>query len=159
MTLPVSAFPVTAGAAVVGLGTVAATVGFGDPCRGPGEVLGPDVEGRALARDGLGVGVGVRVGTGELAEPVVDGGAGDAAGCAATDACAADAAAELAAAEPAAAVPAAEVAAAALAAAAELTATELPDGCFRSAGFVEFVQAASAEKAPIARTTLVRRAV
>jgi hypothetical protein len=61
MTLPVSGFPVTAGADVVGLGTVLATVGFGEPCRWPGEV-GADGEAFADALGGVRVGVGLGVG-------------------------------------------------------------------------------------------------
>jgi hypothetical protein len=121
MTLPVR-FPVTAGAAGVGFGTLIPTGGFGEPCRWPGELVGPDVEGPAVAvaLDGVGVGLGVRVGlgvtvgttgTGEMAEWVAGGAAED-------DAASDDAAAEGSA---TAAEPAAE-----LAAVAELTATELP---------------------------------
>jgi hypothetical protein len=77
MTLPVSFCPAAAGAAVVGFGTLIPTGGFGEPCRCPGELVGPDVEGLALAVDleglGVGEGLGVRVGvgtagTGEMAE-------------------------------------------------------------------------------------------
>ena len=111
MTLPVSFCPVTAGAVAVGLGTLIPTGGFGEPCRWPGEVVGADVEGRAL---GVAVGVGDgSAGTGEMAEWV--GGAADEtapAEVAASDcAGAVGAAAEDAGAEPAAAEPtAAEVA-------------------------------------------------
>lgn len=119
MTLPVSLFPVSAAVDAVGFGTLIPTGGTGDPCRWPGELAPPDVEGLAfaVALDGPGVGVGVGVGlgvsvgiagTGERAEWV--------AGCAAeddaADVAAEDAAAELAAEEP-------DVAA-------ELTAAELP---------------------------------
>ena len=152
MTLPVSFCPVTAGAVAVGFGTLIPTGGFGEPCRWPGEVVGADVEGRALGvavgrpAVGVGVGFGVRVGdgsagTGEMADRV--GGAADetvpveVADCAGAVGAAAD-------------DPGAEPAAA------ELTAAELAG---RSAGFDEVLQAASAEKAVIAMMILVRRAV
>jgi hypothetical protein len=81
MTLPVSC-PVTAGAGGVGFGTLIPIGGFGEPCRWPGELVGPDVEGLGVAvvldEVGVGVGLGVSVGmagTGEMADWV--------AGCAA----------------------------------------------------------------------------
>jgi hypothetical protein len=139
----------------VGFGIVTPTVGFGEPFRWPGELVA-DGEGLAfgVARGvGVGAGVGVGVaatGTGEMAERVADCGAKDAAelpgaeawAADAADWAAADAAAELATADPA---------------AAELTAAELPG--FRSGGFVDVLQAASAEKTAIALTTWMRRAV
>src|SRR5665213_3412563 len=86
ITLPVSFCPVTAGAAAVGFGTWIPTGGFGEPCRWPGELAPPDVDGLAfgvaLGRPGVGVGRGVRVGvgnagTGETAERVAACGAAD----------------------------------------------------------------------------------
>ena len=123
--MPVSFCPVTAGAAV-GIGTWIPTVGFGEPCRWPGELAPPDVDGLAfgVTLGGPGVGVGPRVrvgvgsaGTGEIAERVAACGAADdaaPAGDAGTDDAAADAWA------------AAEEAAAELDAAPELTFVELP---------------------------------
>jgi hypothetical protein len=152
MTSPVSC-PVTAGAVGVGLGTFTPTVGCGEPCRWPGELVGLDVEGLALVVAlGVGVGAGVSTaGTGEMAERVAGWAAEDAAADASEAAAAAEdaaaaawAAAELAAPDPA---------------AAELTAAELPGVGLRSAGFAEVLQAASAENAAIAMTIWVRRAV
>jgi hypothetical protein len=121
------------------------TGGFGEPLRWPGELVGPGVEGLAfgVALGVVGVGLGVSVGTagtGEMAEFVAGCGADDAtdAWVAAAD----DPAAELAAADPA---------------ASELTNAELR-GVW-SVGFVDVLQAASAERAAITTTIWVRRAV
>lgn len=128
----------------VGFGRVIPTVGFGEPWRWPGELVGPDVEGLGFAvalrlAVGLGLGVGVGVaatGAGEMGE-LAESAAWVAEDAAADAWATADAAAELT--------------------AAELTAAELSG--VRSAGVVDVLQAASAEKTATTTTIWARRAV
>jgi len=144
------------------------TGSFGEPCRPPGDVVGTDVEELGVVPNELGLelglGVGARLGvgvgttgTGEIAEWVAARAPDDDAADAAAEAwaAAAEAAAEVWAAVDAAADPVT----AELDAAAELTAAEVPGTSFRSAGFVEVLQPASAKKTAIAMATRARRAV
>ncbi|HEY5454271.1 MAG TPA: hypothetical protein VIJ96_02280 [Acidothermaceae bacterium] len=141
----------------VGLGTLIPTGGFGEPLCGPGELVAYGEElAFAVALAGVGVGVGPgdsdgSLGTGEMAERVAGWGAED-------DAAEAWAAAEEAASDASAAADAAEVAGPDPGVA-ELAAAELPGAGFTSAGFVEVLHAASAERAAIVMTTWMRRAV